>query len=42
MNIRQPKIPAGVAVGEARVIEAEQMQQRGVDVVIVHLSLIHI
>ena len=38
-DIGQAKVAAGIAVGEAFVIEAEQVQNRGVQVVDVHLVL---
>ena len=39
MHIRQPKIAAVVAIGEFFVIEAELMQNGGMEVVHVHLAL---
>ena len=36
MHIGQPEVAAGVAVGEPGVVEAEQVQDRGVQVVDVH------
>ena len=33
MHVGQPEVAAGVAVGELRVIETEQVQNRGVEVV---------
>ena len=39
MNIGQAEIAAGVAVGESLVVEAEQVQDRGVQVVDVDLVL---
>src|SRR5262245_13718989 len=37
VHIRQPEIAAGVTIGEAFVVEAEQVQNRGVQVVDVDL-----
>ena len=36
MHIGQPEVAAGVAIGELLVIEAEQLQDRGVQIVDVH------
>ena len=36
MNVRQSEITALVAIGQPRVINAEQMQNRGVEVMNVH------
>ena len=33
VQVRQPEIPARVAVGQLRVIEAEEVEDRGVEVV---------
>src|SRR6266542_4896230 len=38
LNVRQPEIAAGVAEGQARVVQAEQVQQRRVHIVHVDLA----
>ena len=37
VDVCQPEIAAGVAVGEFFVVDAEQVQEGGVDIVDVHL-----
>lgn len=32
-NVRQPVVPAAVAIGEAFVVQAQQMENRGVEIV---------
>ena len=39
VDVGEAKIPAGVAVGQSGVIKTEQVQNRGVQVVDVHLLL---
>ncbi len=40
MDVRQPEVAPGVAVGEPRVVDPEQVQDRGVEIVDMHGSLV--